>query len=232
MTPVIHRRAPAQPGAYVERSVPGLLRLPLSLLAAVGLPTSPILRRLRRARYCGAPPACEPDGPAIVMHGTVFPGDARSYLQLPFEVKAGSPRQPRARHVAPGGETGTFGSQLVVARDATVLVTVSVCGGAGQSLRIIRNGNQVGSLKISDDDFRHTFAATRVADEGLLGTWYRVETFDDISRTTIGNPIFLGDSRPAAPGPRAPNPRRKARMRRNIVAARAIPSLPQGLAGW
>ncbi len=133
--------------------------------------------------------------------------------------------------VAPGGETGTFGSQLVVASDATVLVTVSVRGGAGQSLRIIRNGNQVGSLKISDDDFRHTFAATRVADEGLLGTWYRVETFDDISRTTVGNPIFLGDSRPAAPGPRAPNPRRKARMRRNIAAARALPSLPQGLAG-
>lgn len=128
-----------------------------------------------------------------------------------------------------GGKTGTFGSRFVVTADDKVEVTVSVKGGAGQSLRIIRNGTETKVVRIPDDDSRHRFVATRAPDEGPSGTWYRVETFDDRSRTTIGNPIFLMDETPPSPAATPPSPRRQGRVRRNVSAARALRSLPQGM---
>ncbi|MDP8937820.1 MAG: CehA/McbA family metallohydrolase [Actinomycetota bacterium] len=88
------------------------------------------------------------------------------------------------------GQRGIFGDTLVA---SAAQVTVTVTGGAGQALRVVRNGDDLATVPVMADPFTHTFTAERVAGEGPLGTWYRVETFDARSRTTIGNPIFLGD---------------------------------------
>lgn len=100
----------------------------------------------------------------------------------------------------PDGGTGGFGSEVRLDGDrARVRVRVTVTGGAGQCLRIVRNGRPVSMVAVDADPFEHEFLAMRVRDEGPLGTWYRVETLDAVSRTTIGNPVFLtGDREPEA----------------------------------
>ena len=93
---------------------------------------------------------------------------------------------------APGQEAGTFGSVMVLDETgATGRLTVTVTAGRGQSLRLVRNGEDVVVVAVDDDPFRHSFSIARVAGEGPLGTWYRVETFDARGRTAIGNPVFL-----------------------------------------
>ena len=89
------------------------------------------------------------------------------------------------------GETGTFGSRLALDRQDSADVVVTVQGGKGQLLRIIRNAEEVATVPIPSDDFTYRFPARRVDDEGPLGTWFRVETFDARSQTTIGNPVFF-----------------------------------------
>jgi hypothetical protein len=90
------------------------------------------------------------------------------------------------------GQTGTFGSTLVLNRPGAVAqLTVTVTGAAGQSLRLVRGGDDLQTVPIPTDPFTQTFSISRIPGEGPLGTWYRVETFDARSRTTIGNPVFL-----------------------------------------
>ena len=122
------------------------------------------------------------------------------------------------------GQTGGFGARFVVAPGTPVHVKASVAGGAGQRLRIIRNGAETAVVPIEGDEFEHEFDATRTASEGPLGTWWRLETFDAHSRTTIGNPLFLGGSarpnpasRPTAQ-PRLPSP--------SQLEGRAVPPSP------
>jgi predicted metal-dependent phosphoesterase TrpH len=93
---------------------------------------------------------------------------------------------------APGQDPGTFGSVMVLdGPGAAAALTVTVTGGCGQSLGLVRNGRDVVVVPIDADPFRHTVSIGRVAGEGPLGTWYRVETFDARGRTAIGNPVFL-----------------------------------------
>ncbi|MBW3663820.1 MAG: CehA/McbA family metallohydrolase [Actinobacteria bacterium] len=101
-----------------------------------------------------------------------------------------------------GGQRATFGG-ILAADEADVTVTVT--GGDGQSLRVIRNGDVVETVPVSGDVFTHTWRADRTDDEGPLGTWWRVETLDHESRSTIANPVFLvgasaSDPRDGAPG--------------------------------
>ncbi|MGH2731444.1 MAG: CehA/McbA family metallohydrolase [Actinomycetota bacterium] len=91
----------------------------------------------------------------------------------------------------PDGQTGTFGSSLGLDPGARAEVSVTVSGGRGQFLRVIRNASDLQTVPISSDPFSFTFPASRDEKEGPLGTWYRVETFDARSRTTIGNPVFF-----------------------------------------
>jgi hypothetical protein len=86
------------------------------------------------------------------------------------------------------GQSGIVGDTL---RAATAQVRVTVNGGDGQLLRVIRNGELDHLVRVAGDRFTHTFTATRGDDAGPLGTFYRVETLDDRSLTTIANPIFL-----------------------------------------
>ncbi len=88
----------------------------------------------------------------------------------------------------PDGQRGIFGDTL---RADEAEITVTVTGGRGQSLRVVCNGDDLSTVPVSADPFVHTFAAGRAGGDGPLGTWYRVETFDARSRTTIGNPVFL-----------------------------------------
>ncbi len=86
------------------------------------------------------------------------------------------------------GQTGTFGS--VLQADSATL-TVTVTDGDGQVLRVIQNGQPVNLMPINGSPFEFTMDITRASEEGPLGTFWRVETLDVQSITTIGNPVFL-----------------------------------------
>ncbi len=88
----------------------------------------------------------------------------------------------------PGGQSGSFGSEL---RADSATLSVTVTEGDGQLLRIIRNGSPVSLAPISGSPFTHEMQISRDAGEGPLGTFWRVETLDLQSITTIGNPVFL-----------------------------------------
>jgi MprA protease rhombosortase-interaction domain-containing protein len=97
------------------------------------------------------------------------------------------------------GQSGIVGDTLYA--DAAT-VTVRVRGAAGQLLAITADGLPVGVVPITGDDITHTFQASRLPTAGPLGTFWRVDTFDLESLTTIGNPIFLQDpARRPAPSP-------------------------------
>lgn len=102
---------------------------------------------------------------------------------------------------APDGETGMFGDTLVT--DSAV-VDVTVRRGVGQTLGIVANGETVEEVPIDADPFTYTFTADRRPGEGPLGTFWRVETADAESLTTISNPVFLADQPYEPPDSPAP----------------------------
>ncbi len=83
-------RAPAR--AYQERPVPAGARWALSVLASLGEWAAATLDAWRRQAPAGPPPACVPDGPPVVVKGTVLPGDDRTRLMVPFGVQPGTLR--------------------------------------------------------------------------------------------------------------------------------------------
>ena len=78
----------------------------------------------------------------------------------------------------------------------TSTMTVRVTDGAGQRLRVLRNGVEAAVVDVTSSPFVHSFTADRTDDEGPLGTFWGVQTFDDLSLTTISNPILLADAAP------------------------------------
>ena len=112
---------------------------------------------------------------------------------------------------APDGTTAMMGDTLVA---DTASMTVTVRGGQGQTVTILRDGDAVGApVPVTSDPFTHTFDAARTAESGPLGTFWRVDVADTRSLTAITNPIFLtgaGDPPPApvpaTGGPGAPAP--------------------------
>jgi hypothetical protein len=105
-----------------------------------------------------------------------------------------------------------FGDTLAVGASDTVTLRTTVTGGMGQLLSYYRNGElslvsttlpggvilpgglplPVRVVPITSDPFVDEYAVTRnTLDEGPLGTFWRVETRDLQTRTTLGNPIFL-----------------------------------------
>jgi hypothetical protein len=91
---------------------------------------------------------------------------------------------------APDGRRAIVGDTLP-ADAATVSVTVR--RGQGQTLQVSRDGAALGLLPvpITSDPFTYTFSAARQPSSGPLGTFYRVDTADLLSLTTIGGPVFL-----------------------------------------
>jgi len=93
----------------------------------------------------------------------------------------------------PGGQHGIFGDTLTVGDTETAALTATVTGGMGQLLIFLQNGVPVLTVPVISDPFEYSLplAARNPLSEGPLGTFWRVETRDAQSRTTIGNPIFL-----------------------------------------
>ncbi len=90
------------------------------------------------------------------------------------------------------GRSGMFGDTLTVAAFEPVRLRTVVRGGEGQLLTYYRNGLVSRIVPITGDPFIHETTVSRGdLDEGPLGTFWRIETRDQQSRTTIGNPIFL-----------------------------------------
>lgn len=90
------------------------------------------------------------------------------------------------------GAYAMFGDTLGgVGMADTVTLHVNVKGGVNQTLRYFRNGSQFADVPITSDDFSNDLPVTRTPDEGPLGTYWRIETMDSETRTTLGNPIFL-----------------------------------------
>ena len=140
--------------------------------------------------------------------------------------------------VAPDGRRSIVGD--TVAAD-TATMTVTVRAGQGQLLQVSRDGSTVGFLPvtITSDPFTHTFEASRQPSSGPLGTFYRVDTADVQSLTTIGGPVFVagpgaagaarsttdGSGRePAGPAPPGGNLPRTGDSR-NLLAAGIIAAL-------
>lgn len=87
------------------------------------------------------------------------------------------------------GETGTFGDTL---QSELATLEITVRNGLGQRLHLIVNGQTLLVLPIDSDDYHQQLPVTRDPDtEGPLGTFVRVETYDEKSITTLGNPVFL-----------------------------------------
>lgn len=106
----------------------------------------------------------------------------------------GVERSPTVEFTAQfNGQQAMYGDTLTgVGAADTVMLHVRVTGGDGQTLRFLQNGNLQATLPIAGDDFSTDYPATRAASgEGPLGTYWRIETQDSQTRTTIGNPIFL-----------------------------------------
>lgn len=104
---------------------------------------------------------------------------------------AGSPELMFEAETA-DGRRAIFGDTLAVGLTEPVTLITTVTGGAGQRLRYVQNGRLVLEVPVLTDPFVHRLPALREPlSEGPLGSFWRVETLDTQTRTTLGNPIFL-----------------------------------------
>jgi hypothetical protein len=107
--------------------------------------------------------------------------------------------------VAPDGTTAMTGDTLVA---DTAVLGVTVRGGLGQTITVLRDGEPVGlPVPVTSDPFTHRLPIARTAGSGPLGTFWRVDVADLRSLTAITNPIFLagaGDPPATAPTPTSP----------------------------
>ena len=114
--------------------------------------------------------------------------------------------QVEVEATAPGGQRGIVGDTL---RADVAALSVHVQNADGQLLIVTKDGLPAGIVPIVGNDFRTTVAAARDTTSGPLGTFWRVDTRDLQSYTTIGNPVFLADPAtrvPAGPAPGGPAP--------------------------
>ncbi|MES0874786.1 CehA/McbA family metallohydrolase [Sinimarinibacterium thermocellulolyticum] len=90
------------------------------------------------------------------------------------------------------GQHAIFGDTLRVGENAVARAEVVVRGAQGQRLYWYRNGSLVATSVIDADPYTEVRDIARhLRSEGRLGTMWRIETGDEASRTTLGNPIFL-----------------------------------------
>jgi hypothetical protein len=68
---------------------------------------------------------------------------------------------------------------------------VTVRGGVGQVLRVLRDGEVVETVALDADEVTWRTPIAPHPGSGPLGTAWEVQTADDLSLTTIANPVFL-----------------------------------------
>ena len=86
------------------------------------------------------------------------------------------------------GQSGIYGDTV---QAETATLQTEVLGAQGQTLRYFANGELVLSVPVTADPFVHEQPATRLPNEGPLGTFWRIELHNGEVRTVIGNPVFL-----------------------------------------
>ena len=91
------------------------------------------------------------------------------------------------------GDRHTFGASI---RADQARLEVTVRGAMGQTLELIRNGERVATEAIDADAYDFVEVIGRSDDEGPLGTFWRVQTRDAVTLTSIGNPVFLSGPQP------------------------------------
>jgi hypothetical protein len=87
------------------------------------------------------------------------------------------------------GSHGTAGMMGDTVEGAAEL-EVTVRGGAGQQLRLLRDGEVVEALTLDGDEITWRTAIEPHPGRGPLGTAWEVQTADDLSLTTVTNPVF------------------------------------------
>ena len=93
----------------------------------------------------------------------------------------------------PGNQKGIYGDTLRLTETDTATLTTTVTGGVGNTISYIQNGVLLLQVPVATDPFVSTLptAVRNPANEGPLGTLWRIELRDAETRTVIGNPIFL-----------------------------------------
>ncbi len=93
----------------------------------------------------------------------------------------------------PREQSGIYGDTLRLSDSETATLTTTVSGGVGQLISYIQNGVTVLEVPVATDPFVSSVAAAarNPANEGPLGTLWRIELRDASTRTIIGNPVFL-----------------------------------------
>ena len=86
------------------------------------------------------------------------------------------------------GQSGIYGDAV---QAETATLQTEVVGGQGQTLRYFANGELILTVPVTSDPFVHEQAATRLPNEGPLGTFWRIELHNGEVRTVIGNPVFV-----------------------------------------
>jgi len=142
------------------------------------------------------------NGPALVLRNETSEGrEARAWIAVGLadsgpnhfgvgariEVRAGGRRLRREVRCGEGylSQRPLFQHFGLGAHAGPVELRVTVRGGEGQVLRLVRAGRVVHTVTVAGDPFDHTFGVAAGA------SWYRVETADARGRTTVGNPVFL-----------------------------------------
>ncbi|MES2684625.1 MAG: CehA/McbA family metallohydrolase [Pseudomonadota bacterium] len=94
---------------------------------------------------------------------------------------------------APNGQEGIYGDTLRLATTEVAALTTTVTGGVGNVISYIQNGVTMLVVPVLTDPFVHSLptAMRNPANEGPLGTHWRIELADGETRTIIGNPVFL-----------------------------------------
>lgn len=130
------------------------------------------------------------------------------------------------------GKTVMLGGTLV-SEQATL--SIGVAGAMGHRLSVTRNGLAVLTVPIPSDDFTIEVPAVRGPDEGPLGTFYRVDTWDPEGiRSLVSNPIWLSSRAPEpnAPAP-APSPSASpGGPGAGTSSGNELPATGGGLPGW
>jgi hypothetical protein len=96
----------------------------------------------------------------------------------------------RGVHASPELEVRVGDRMMGDTVEGATEVEVTVRGGAGQQLRLLRDGEVVEAVVLDGDEITWRTEIAPHPGSGPLGTAWEVQTADDLSLTTVANPVF------------------------------------------